>query len=237
MQRRSLLSGSLAALALTGRGARAAGPVDALIALAVDVSLSITEPRYDLERRGYAEAFGDPAVLRAIAGGPNGRIAVALFEWAGPSEQRVAVDWTVIGGAADARAFADRLAAEPRAFRGRTAIGSALAFGTDLIARAPYAAERRIIDVSGDGTSNTGPAVADARDRAVAAGITVNGIVILTDPEGLPPFLREHTNPAGGLAAYYRDAVIGGEGAFVMTAARFEAFGRALVAKLLREIS
>ena len=242
MRRRHLLSGLLAglfaALSPAGRRARAADQaVDVLLVLAVDVSLSISEARFELERRGYAEAFSDPRVLRAIAEGPNARIGVALFDWAGPGEQQIAVDWTVIASAQDAAAFAATLGAAPRPFYGRTAIGSALEFATALLARAPFRSERKVIDISGDGTGNAGRPIAEAREAAVAAGATINGIVILTDPEGMPGFLREHTNPAGGLAAYYRSFVIGGEGAFVMSAESFEAFGRALIAKLVREIS
>ena len=242
MRRRHVLSGLLTAtvtaLSMAGRHARAADPaVDVLLVLAVDVSLSISAARFDLERRGYAEAFRDPRVLRAIAEGANGRIGVVLFDWAGPGEQQVAVEWMIVASARDADAFAARLAAAPRPFFGRTAIGSALGFATALLARAPFQADRRVIDISGDGTDNAGPSIADARDAAVAAGATINGIVILTDPEGMPGFLKEHTNPAGGLAAYYRTQVIGGEGAFVISAESFEAFGRSLVAKLVREIS
>ncbi|MHB2209541.1 DUF1194 domain-containing protein [Methylobacterium sp. CM6257] len=238
MRRRHLLSGMLAALSLAGRRAGAADQtVDVLLVLAVDVSLSISEARFELERRGYAEAFSDPRVLRAIGEGPTGRIAVALFDWAGPGEQQVAVDWMIIAAAEDAAVFAAKLAAVPRPFYGRTAIGSAIGFASDMLARAPFRTDRRVIDISGDGTSNSGRSIAEARDAAVAVGITVNGIVILTDPEGMPSFLKEHTNPAGGLAAYYRNVVIGGEGAFVMSAESFEAFGRALIAKLVREIS
>ena len=87
------------------------------------------------------------------------------------------------------------------------------------------------------GASNGGQDIQRARDAAIASGITINGIVILTDPVGLPPYLVAHTNPPGGLAAYYRDNVIGGPGAFVMTAESFETFGRSLVYKLIREIS
>lgn len=238
MRRRPFLSGMFAALSLAGRRARAAdASVDLLLVLAADVSLSISEARFDLERRGYAEAFSDPRVLRAIGDGPTGRIGVALFDWAGPGEQQVAVDWMVVGSARDAADFAARLLAVPRPFYGRTAIGSAIGFATDLLACAPFRAERRVIDISGDGTGNAGRPIAEARDAAVAAGITVNGIVILTEPEGMPAFLKEHTNPAGGLAAYYRSVVIGGEGAFVMIAESFAAFGRSLIAKLVREIS
>ncbi|MBE7201560.1 MAG: DUF1194 domain-containing protein [Parafilimonas terrae] len=242
MRRRHLLSGLLTGiltpLSLALRSASAADQaVDVLLVLAVDVSLSISESRFELERRGYAEAFSDPRVLRAIREGEAGRIGVALFDWAGPGEQQVAVDWMIIGSAEDAGLFAARLAAAPRPFYGRTAIGSAIGFAAELLARAPFRTGRRVIDISGDGTGNAGRSIAEARDTAVAAGITVNGIVILTDPEGMPSFLKEHTNPAGGLAAYYRAVVIGGEGAFVMSAETFEAFGRALIAKLVREIS
>jgi hypothetical protein len=238
MRRRHLLSGMLAALSLAGRRAAAAETgVDVLLVLAVDVSLSISAERFALERRGYAEAFSDPRVLRAIAEGKRGRIAVALFDWAGPGEQQIAVDWMVIATAADAAAFAGRLAAVPRPFYGRTAIGSAIGFAAMLLDRSPYAAERMVIDISGDGTGNAGRSIAEARDSTVASGITINGIVIVTDPAGMPGYLREHTNPPSGLAAYYRETVIGGEGAFVMTAEGFEAFGRALIAKLVREIS
>jgi hypothetical protein len=216
---------------------RAAERVDVLLVLAVDVSRSISDPKFELERRGYAEAFGNPQVLRAIAGGPEGRIAVAVVEWAGADEQRLVLDWTTIADAADASIFAGKLAEAPRSFVGPTAIGSALTFATDLLARAPYESDRRVIDVSGDGTSNGGEFMGEARDAAVSRGITINGIVILTDPVGLPEYLIEHTNPPGGLAAYYQQNVIGGPGSFVLTARNFETFGEALVLKLIREIS
>lgn len=237
-RRLTLLIGLAAALALSfPRGAGAAERVDVLLVLAVDSSLSISDPKFRLERRGYADAFGNPAVLRAIANGPEGRIAVALFEWASADQQSVVVDWTLIADARDARAFGDKLVEAPRSFYGRTALGSALDFASGLIAAAPWESDRKVVDVSGDGTSNQGEAIRVARDAAVAKGITVNGIVILTDPTGLPAYLVAHTNPPGGLAAYYEENVTGGPGSFVETAESFEAFGRALVRKLLREIS
>ena len=216
---------------------RAAERVDVLLVLAVDVSRSISDEKFELERRGYAEAFANPQVLRAIRDGAEGRIGVTLVEWAGPGQQTVVVDWMAIADAADAAKFAAKLLPAPRSFWGRTAVGSAIDFSRELLAKAPWDAERRVIDVSGDGTSNGGEAIRAARDTAVKSGITINGIVILTDPAGLPSYLRDHTNPPGGLASYYSDNVIGGPGSFVMTADSFETFGRALVAKLIREIS
>ena len=216
---------------------RAAERVDVLLVLAVDVSRSISDEKFELERRGYAAAFANPQVLRAIRDGAEGRIGVALVEWAGPGQQTVVVDWMPIANAADAGAFAAKLLPAPRSFWGRTAVGSAIDFSRELLAKSPFEADRKVIDVSGDGTSNGGEAIRVARDAAVRSGITINGIVILTDPAGLPEYLRDHTNPPGGLAGYYADNVVGGAGSFVMTADSFETFGRALVAKLIREIS
>lgn len=229
--------GALVLAAMWARPAGAAERVDVLLVLAVDVSLSISDEKFELERRGYAQAFSDPQVLRAIADGSEGRIGVAVVEWAGVGQQNLVVDWTVIAGAADAGAFAGKLIEAPRSYHGRTAVGSAIDFAAAQIARAPFDSDRRVIDVSGDGTSNGGRDIQAARDDAVARGITINGIVILTDPVGLPSYLVAHTNPPGGLAAYYRDNIIGGVGCFVMTAESFETFGRSIVAKLIREIS
>jgi hypothetical protein len=93
-----------------------------------------------------------------------------------------------------------------------------------------------VIDVSGDGTNNSGRDVRSARDEAVSNEVTtINGLVIFSDAP--IPYNPEHTNPPGGLDNYYRENVIGGTNAFVMAAENFESFGRSIVAKLIREIS
>jgi hypothetical protein len=242
MQRRDVLGG-LAALGLgavlPAARAAAAGPseVDVMLVLAADVSRSITDEKYELQRKGYAAAMSDPDVLRAIATGPNRRIAVAFVEWAGSASQKLVIPWTEIGGEAEARAFGAAVAAAPRSFADRTAIGSALDFSAALFAEAPFSAERRIIDVSGDGDSNGGTDIAEARDAALAHGVTtINGIVILSDMSG-PSYLVAHTHPPGGLQDYYRRNVTGGADSFVAVAQGFESFGRALVRKLVQEIS
>src|SRR5258708_16843809 len=122
---------------------------------------------------------------------------------------------------------ADLIARPPLSFYNSTSIGSGLNCATAQIARAPFEAERRAIDVSGDGTNNAGPDVQFFRDQAVARGILVNGLVILTDIE-LAPNPR-HTNPPGGIEKYYRDNVIGGAGSFGMVAEDYNSFGRSLV--------
>ncbi len=129
----------------------------------------------------------------------------------------------------------DLIARAPRSFYNSTSIGSGLNFATAQIARTPFEAERRAIDVSGDGTNNAGPDVQFFRDQAVARGILVNGLVILTDIE-LAPNPR-HTNPPGDIEKYYRDNVIGGAGAFVTVAEDYNSFGRAMVKKLIAEIA
>jgi uncharacterized protein DUF1194 len=150
----------------------------------------------------------------------------------GPAgSQRLVIDWTLIEDWETAKPFGDQLLEIPRSFADSTSISGALA----QFARAPFDAERRTIDVSGDGNNNNGHDVHLVRDEAVAAGITVNGLVILTDERF--SLNREHTNPPGGLEKYYRDNVIGGPGAFVLVAKDFNSFGNLLIKKLIAEIA
>jgi hypothetical protein len=222
-------------LTLSPPVARAVEPVDLLLVLAADVSRSVTEPKFKLQREGAAAAISHPEVVRAIASGPNRRIAVCFLEWATAGQQNVVVDWTVIGDAESARSFGGKLVELPRSFSGSTAISHAIDFAVIQLERAPFKAERRVIDVSGDGTNNSGRDVTLARDEAVAAGVAINGLVILSErPMAWNP---EHTNPPGGLAHYYRTNVIGGPGAFVVVAENFDSFGQAIVKKLIAEIA
>jgi Protein of unknown function (DUF1194) len=145
------------------------------------------------------------------------------------------IDWSIVKDAASARQFGDQLLEIPRSFADRTSISGGIEFAVAQLERAPFEAGRRTIDVSGDGTNNSGRDVTRARDEALAKGITINGLVILSDrPLSWNP---EHTNPPGGLANYYRDNVIGGSNAFVMVAENFESFGRAILNKLIAEIA
>jgi hypothetical protein len=170
-----------------------------------------------------------------IKSGPNHRIAVCLVEWSGMTSQKVVIDWTLIDGPKAAQEFGDRLLETPRSFADRTSISGGIAFAMAQFARAPFEAKRRTIDVSGDGTNNSGGEVQQARDQAVAAGVTINGLAILS--EHPLPHNPEHTNPPGGLAHYYRDNVMGGPGAFVMEAKDFSSFGQAIISKLIAEVA
>jgi hypothetical protein len=223
------------ALTLSPPAVRAAEPVDLLLVLAADVSRSVTEPKFKLQREGAAAAITHPEVVQAITSGPNRRIAVCFVEWATAGQQNVVIDWTVIGDSGAARIFGDRLVELPRSFAGSTSISSAIDFAVAQIERAPFTSERRVIDVSGDGNNNSGRSVTEARDDALAKGITINGLVILTPLS--ESFRPEHTHPPGGLEKYFQDNVIGGFGAFTVVAESHESFGRALTKKLVAEIA
>ncbi len=232
---RTLLLLILTGVAAVPATAAAAEQVDLLLVLAADVSRSVDNAKFQLQREGYAAAISDPRVLDAIRSGRNGRVGLTFVEWSGAGSQRVLIDWTTIGDAETARGFGDRLLEAPRSFADRTSISGAIEFAMGQLARAPYESARRTIDVSGDGTNNAGRDVTLARDEAVAQGVTINGLVILSEtPLAWNP---DHTNPPGGLQNYYRNNVIGGPGAFVLVAENFNSFGQAIVKKMIAEVA
>ena len=215
--------------------ARAQQEVDLLLVLAADVSRSVTLAKFKLQREGMAAAITDTAVLAAIASGPQRRIAVCYVEWAGDGQAAVVIDWKLIDGEEAARNFACRMLDTPRAFAGRTSISGGIDFSVLQIDASPYTAKRRVIDVSGDGDNNGWRPVTESRDAAVAKGIVINGLVILTpDSESIRP---AHTNPPGGLEKYFQDNVIGGPGSFTIVADGHKSFGRAIKTKLVAEIA
>jgi len=210
-------------------------PVDLLLVLAADVSRSVDADKFKLQREGYAAAFNDSRVINVITSGLHGRIAVCFIEWSGAGSQRVVTDWTLIEDLDTAKQFGDQLLEIRRSFADSTSVSGGIDFALAQFAHAPFDAGRRTIDVSGDGNNNNGRDVRLARDEAVAAGVTVNGLVILTDERF--SLNREHTNPPGGLEKYYRDYVVGGPGAFVLVAKDFNSFGDLLIKKLIAEIA
>ena len=216
----------------------AAQALDVKLVLAADVSRSINDAEFDLQRRGYAAALTNPRVLDAIRAGRHGAITVCFLEWAGEGEQKTVVDWTLIRDADDARKFAAALLEAPRSYVGRTAIGSAIDFSMGVLGESALEADRVVIDVSGDGTSNQGRSVTEARDAALGAGVVINGLSIFNQraaQEG--GYLALHTNPPGGIDKYYRENVIGGFGSFVLRIDDFKDFDEAMILKLVTEIS
>ena len=213
---------------------RAAEEVDLLLVLSSDISRSIDALNFKLQRDGYAAAIVNPRVVQAIRSGALGKIAVSFVEWSGFGQQKIVVDWTVIRDEATAKDFSAQIIKASRAFRDRTSISGGIDSAMAQLDRAPFHANRHIIDVSGDGTQNDGRAVTDARDEALAKGVTINGLVILSEQRAWDTF---HTNPPGGLDAYNRNNVIGGPGAFVMVAENFSSFGETILNKLNPEIA
>lgn len=200
------------------------GPVDLALVLAADCSGSVTSQGYRLQQQGYADAFRDPKVIKAILSGMHGGIAVTYFQWSGPALQNQLVGWTILRSQADIAAFADRLAQAPRTiFGGGTSVSGAIDFGRELLGEVPVETVRRVIDISGDGRTNNGRPAPPARDEAVGAGITINGLPIL--------------NQESDIDRYYQDEVIGGPGAFMIPARDFDAFGEAIRQKLILEIA
>ena len=214
---------------------RAAEPVDLALVLVTDVSRSIDDSEFDLEKKGYAAAFTSKEVVAAIQGQPTGRIAVSYVEFAGNFEVRTVLDWAIVSDGASAREFAEKLSTAPRSFWGRTAISAGVDRAVQMLADAEFQSARRVIDVCGDGTNNAGREVSAARDDAVAAGITINGLAIINEHPVSWTFA--HVQPPGGLPEYYRHNVVGGPGSFVLEVHDFHTFGDAMTRKLISEIA
>jgi len=197
---------------------------DIVLALMVDASGSVNQKRFELQRRGYADAFRNNQVINAIRGGSTGSIAVIMVQWTGPQMQALAVPWTLIKDEASANAFADAIEAAPRQlFGGGTSVSGAIDHAMLLLQAAPYRGLKRVIDISGDGSNNRGRDVREARDEAVRAGVIINGLPIVS---------LEYD-----LDKYYLNNVIGGPGAFIVPADSYDNFGQAIVRKLVLEIA
>jgi hypothetical protein len=237
MRRNPLLTAFLvcAATLALARVARAADSVDLALVLVDDVSGSINDDEFNLQKQGYTAAFSNPQVIAAIQGGPIGAIAVRYVEFAGDYQVKNVLDWTVIKDADSAKAFAAAMQAAPRSFRGRTAIGSGIDLAVQDLQTSGYEAQRRVIDICGDGTNNSGRMVTDSRDDAAKLGITINGMAIANESD--QPWLQAHTHPPGGLANYYRENVTSGESSFVLEIHDYKSFADAITRKLLNEIA
>ena len=215
-------------------GAARAEGVDLMVVLTADVSRSVDDGEFELQRKGYAAAVTDPRVLAALRKGPNKAIGVTFSEWSGADEQKVVVDWQRLSDEEDAGSIAAAILAPPRSFTGRTSISAAIDFAMTRFASAKWQSGRKVIDISGDGTSNAGRAVTEARDDAAKKGVTVNGLAIVNNRPDM--LYSSHTHPPGGLPDYYTKNVIGGPGAFLFVVTDFNSFADAMAKKLVKEI-
>jgi hypothetical protein len=206
--------------------------VDMALAMAIDISGSIDPDEARLQRQGYVEAFTDPVIIKAILGGNHGRIAVAYYEWSDSYVQKLLIDWTLLDSEATIRDFAARLASAPISIARRTSISGAIRYAIPMFGRSPYEADRKVLDISGDGSNNDGGLVTDLRHDALKERIVINGLPIMNDrpnPYGFP----SETD----LDKYYLHCVTGGPRSFVEVAVNFEDFPRAVRKKLLQEVA
>ncbi|MDE0059159.1 MAG: DUF1194 domain-containing protein [Defluviicoccus sp.] len=226
------IAGVLAAASVAGAAMAATEAVDLELVIATDVSRSISHQEALLQRRGIAEAFRNPAVIRAIQSGFLRKIGVAYIDYSSRAFNRIVIDWTVVEGRESAESFASRLLAAPLTFGRRTSISDAIEMAREMIASNALEGTRRVIDVSGDGPNNFGNPVDAVRDATISRRITINGLPILNRADA---FDRRFYLP--DLDKYYLGCVIGGPGAFLVVAGSFEDFARAIRRKLVLEIA
>jgi hypothetical protein len=213
-------------LAFSSFAAAADEAVDLELVLAIDASSSVDESEWALQMQGYAAAFRDSRVTAALASGPNKRIGVAVVVWADATVPKWESPWFVLATPADGERFAAFMESTGRSVFGGTGIGAGIAAAIRKLERNGMTAPRQVVDVSGDGRE-TPPRenvvlIPMANAMARARGVTVNGLAILNDDPDL--------------ARWYRNNVVAGRGSFVMTAADYQDFTQAIVAKLIREI-
>lgn len=229
---RNVLLFVLTLMLAVARPAEAQTVVDVELVLAVDISYSMDLDEQRLQREGYVAALLDPEIHKAIAAGPNGRIAVTYFEWAGQFIQKTIVPWTIIDGPEAAKKFVDELQKTPPARDRMTSITGAMEYSARMLERSPYNGARRVVDISGDGPNNSGGLVTTMRDRLIDGGVVINGLPIMLKVSS--------TNSQFDLAnldEYYVDCVIGGPGAFMIPIKDKSEFLPATRRKLLLEIS
>jgi hypothetical protein len=191
--------------------------------LALDSSASMNAQEFALQIKGIATAFRDPAIHAAIKDLEPYGVAIGVSQWGGAGESRIVVPFTHIRSARDAKAMGYRISLGTRSFyAASTSIAHAIEDGLGLMEVNGFAGQRRVIDVSGDGVDNGGGNLEQAREQALAAGVTINGLAIESESEGL--------------TQYYQDNVITGADSFVIKADDFEDFARAIREKLLREL-
>jgi hypothetical protein len=213
--------------------------VDTLLVLATDVSNSVIKERWEVQRNGYAAAFANEDVQKALLSGARGAIGLCLVQWSSYDQQEHVVPWTYLDSRKMIGVFSLLLKGMERQFSSNTGIGAALRYCANYLDEAPYRAERAVIDISGDGHDNQPIVIGDRvvplpqiRDSIVARGIIINGMPILGVAEPLPRYKS--------LLEYYTAEVIGGSGSFVEPVENpddIASFAGALRRKLVAEVA
>lgn len=205
--------------------------VDVELVLAVDASRSMEPFEQKIQREGYIAAFRRKDVIEAIREGVNGRVAITYVEWAGSTVQRIIIPWTLVDGAESAEKLAAALDQPIPSTQSRTSISGAIDFSSSLFDNNGFKGMRKVIDISGDGANNNGRPVADARNEAVAKGITINGLPLMTRGD----FYSDWA--VADLDIYYSSCVIGGPGAFMIPVSSWDQFPEAVRRKLVLELA
>jgi len=205
---------------------------DVNIVTAIDISDSVDPKTAAVEIDGMAEAIRAPDVIQAIQSGRHRRIGFAVFAWRDGAYPEL-VSWTMIASAEDAHAVSGRLQSDFRAFAAAdppaptmsphmTDLSGAIDHAAILLLTAPYVADRSVVNVIGNGWDNVGEGPRRARDRVIAKGGTINGVVLGFDPV---------------LMGYYRGNVIGGPGAFLLSVDDPATMAEVLARKFLYDIA
>jgi hypothetical protein len=197
-------------------------PVDAALVLALDVSGSVSEANWKVQREGVASAIGSDQFAKAVRRGQIGRVAIAVVQWG--TAPRMVIGWRILETPAETRALAEDMRRMQRTESGGTCMGTMLKMVTAELTAWDEYATRRIVDVSGDGASNCGVDFPAMRAAALKEGITINGLPIVTPLEPK-------------VADWYGDNVIGGPGAFTIVADGHDRFAEAFMRKLTVEIA
>ena len=226
---KKLLASVCGAAAMLMAAPASAVPVGLELVLLIDVSGSVNDSEYALQKGGYVSAFQSAAVQNAILGSVGGAIAVTYVEWSGAAQQAQKVGWTLINSAASANSFAALISGLTQSYKGSTAIQNAMHYGAGLFGTETggaisngFESGRQVMDVSGDGICNDGDCtVANGRNYALGLGVdTINGLAIGDQ----------------SITDYYNNSVKGG-GGFVIDVASFSDFGAAIEKKLIKEIT
>lgn len=205
------------------------------LVLAMDVSASMSDESWQMQRNGMADAFRDPGISQIILNQPGG-VAVTVVQFA--NQAVITQSWTRLTTRDDIERLSRDLRRQHRRLEigEQTAVGVGMNLGVMLLdagedeiiingqpQQAPCRAQRKVIDISGDGRSNHGISPSIVRDFAESKEITVNGLPIVTE---LDADVDQH----------YRDGVITSDG-FAVVADGFEDFFRAIRRKLATEIA
>jgi hypothetical protein len=226
---------------------------DTALILAVDVSDSVDAERYRLQMEGIALALEDEGVINAITSGAKGGIVLSMVTWA--DKAKLSIPWQTVRSREDAVRFASLVRELPQQKGEYTCLARMMEMVREIVVpSAPVSAERVVVDVSGDGIDNCSreQGMTSERDQLLSAGVAINGLPILVEGENdivgagayRAPGLELNgerigpgTNENTTLEGWYRDHVIGGPGAFLITAHGFDDFGRAFRQKFVTEVS